>query len=256
MTREFNQQIRAGGVFINLPVLNEREIILRLLTDITEVLRQVPHTICIVDDGSTDGTVELIEGFNRRHGNVELINNRKQGRGCERGNALRVATLWGLEHTEHQYFVEMDGDYSHDPRELSVGLNMLTEYDVVIGSKYREDSLQTPREPLRKVVSRAATVMLKAMYRIPITDMTNGYRFYTRACARSLSRFETRYASPAYLMEALGLWAHEGRRIGDFATRYYGREKGASKVILSDFIRGFGAMLEIKLRFVRLSRNL
>lgn len=255
MNDKYKDEIRSGGVFVNLPVLNEREIILRLLTDIHQELKEVPHTVCIVDDGSTDGTIDLIEDFARQHGGVKLIRNKKEGRGCKRGNALRVATLWGLEHTEHQHFVEMDGDYSHDPRELKIGLNMLTDHDVVIGSKYRESSLQTAREPLRKVVSKAATVMLKAMYQIPISDLTNGYRFYTRECARALSRFNTRYSSPAYLMEALSLWDHEGYRIGDFATSYHGREMGTSKVIFTDFIRGFLSMIEIKLRFTYLSRR-
>ena len=56
-------------------------------------------------------------------------------------------------------------------------------------------------------------------------------------------------------MEALSLWDHEGYRIGDFATSYHGREMGTSKVIFTDFIRGFLSMIEIKLRFTYLSRR-
>src|SRR5215213_9442883 len=109
----------AKRVFISLPVLNEAENILPLLDGIDKSLGGQPYLVCVIDDGSRDGTVELL-----RHRQADaadtlhVIYRTKSRRGSQRGGALLAGLEWGLKHTDCDVFVEMDGDLSHRPEEL------------------------------------------------------------------------------------------------------------------------------------------
>src|SRR5579872_5247570 len=114
--------ILENGVFILLPVLNEAANIASLLDRIETALNGVPLTVGILDDGSTDGTIEYVRKRMQRPGhNLHLICRKKILRASQRGGALRTLMIWGLEHTAHEIFVEMDGDLSHRPEELRSG---------------------------------------------------------------------------------------------------------------------------------------
>ena len=83
-----------GGVFIILPVLNEIANICRLLDQIEAQLASVPFKVGIVDDGSTDGTLEYLGHRMQRSGNhLHLIRRKKTIRASQRGSALRVLML-------------------------------------------------------------------------------------------------------------------------------------------------------------------
>ena len=137
-----------GGVFIILPVLNEIANIRPLLDQIGVQLEGVPFTVGIVDDGSTDGTLEYLrDRIERPDPHLHLICRKKTLRASQRGSALRVLMLWGLENTRHDIFIEMDGDLSHRPEELPDGIGLIArrECDVAIASKYVGGSAVTNR---------------------------------------------------------------------------------------------------------------
>src|SRR5947209_6881015 len=116
------------SVFVLLPVLNEIANIELLLDRIELGLTGAPFTIGILDDGSKDGTVEYIrERMRRRDSHLHLICRKKTRRASQRGSALRLLMLWGLENTSHSVFIEMDGDLSHRPEELPDGIRFITE---------------------------------------------------------------------------------------------------------------------------------
>lgn len=127
------------NVLILLPVLNERDNIAELLDRIDDNLAGTHYTVCVVDDGSRDGTVEYLETrMSRPDHHLHLIRRVKKSHGSKRGGALHESLLWGLENTDHEIFVEIDGDLSHRPEELPAGIAMITRqgYDVAIASKY------------------------------------------------------------------------------------------------------------------------
>src|SRR5579863_10421413 len=113
-------------VCVLLPVLNEANNIGPLLTRIESALSGQDYAICIVDDGSRDGTIEYIRHLMQADGQrLHLIERTKTMRGSQRGSALFAAMIWALDSTECRYMVEMDGDLSHRPEELCEGLMLL-----------------------------------------------------------------------------------------------------------------------------------
>ena len=215
-------------------------------------MRLAPHTVCIVDDGSRDGTAEYVEErMGRPDHHLHLIRRVKTIHGSQRGSALHGALLWGLENTGCEIFVEMDGDLSHRPEELPEGIGLLErgECDLAIASKYVAGSRVTNRPWGRLAVSRVCSLAVGAVIAPRVRDYSNGYRFYTRALAEAVAAHEIRYASPIYLTEVLALWLAGGSRIREFSTTYIGRNEGVSKLRFVDLFKASLAVFEVSLRY-------
>jgi dolichol-phosphate mannosyltransferase len=242
--------MNSSGVFVILPVLNEIANIGPLLDMVESVLNGRPYTIGILDDGSRDGTVEYIrERMQRPDNHLHLICRQKIHRASQRGSALRILMLWGLDNTNHGIFIEMDGDLSHRPEELNDGIGLLDDYDVAIASKYVEGSVVTNRPFGRLMVSKVCSYAVRTLISRRIKDYSNGYRFYTRAAAQLAASHAYRYGSPIYLSEILSLWMRHGLRIREFKSTYIGRNEGISKLRIADLVKAAIAVFEISLRY-------
>jgi dolichol-phosphate mannosyltransferase len=232
--------------------LNERLNLPELLDRIQVALGGVPHTICIVDDGSADGTVEYLEERMRQPGlNIHLMRRVKKAHGSQRGSALYESLLWGLAETVHGVFVEIDGDLSHRPEELPDGIGRIVrgECDVAIASKYLPGSQVTNRPWGRLMVSRVCSLAVGCVITPRVRDYSNGYRFYTRAAAQLVADHRIRYASPIYLSEVLALWLSRGLRIQEFPTVYIGRFEGVSNLRMVDLVKAAVAIFEVSMRY-------
>jgi dolichol-phosphate mannosyltransferase len=239
-------------VFILLPVLNEAANIAPLLDRIELSLKGIPFTVGILDDGSTDGTIEYVRKRMERPGHgLHLICRKKTLRASQRGGALRTLMLWGLEYTTHDIFVEMDGDLSHRPEELRAGVEMLTQdrCDIAIASKYIPGSAVINRPWGRLMVSKVCSYAVRSLLSTKVKDYSNGYRFYTRAAAQLAANHAYRYGSPIYLSEILALWMHFGLRVGEFNTVYVGRNEGVSKLRMADLVKAAIGIFEIASRY-------
>jgi dolichol-phosphate mannosyltransferase len=240
------------GVLILLPVLNERQNIEELLDRIDSALSGSSYTVCIVDDGSRDGTAEYIEARMQRPGNpIHLIKRVKKQHGSQRGGALYDALRWGLAGTTHEIFVEMDGDLSHRPEELAAGIKMIAGggCDVAIASKYVTGSRVVNRPWARRMVSWICGLAVRAVISPRIRDYSNGYRFYSRKAAQFVASRAIRYTSPIYLTEVMALWLREGLRTGEFVTTYVGRNEGISKLRIIDLVKAAIAIFEVSVRY-------
>ena len=238
---------------ISMPVLNEQHGIGQLLTEIAAALHGVRYTICIVDDGSTDGTLEVVEEFIRRGDRIKLIRRVRDRYGCQRGAASRAALEWLVANTTDTVFVEMDADGAQRPEELVRGARQVAilGYDVAIASKYVYGSRVIGRTFARRLISWVYSWVARQLFDRRIRDYSNCYRFYTRRAAECLLRFKPRYASPVYLLEILVTLMANKFTIIELPTVYVERESGRSKVTFVDLIKGFLGTLDIALRFYR-----
>jgi len=242
------------SVFLLIPVLNEIANIGSLLDRIETALGGVPFTVGILDDGSTDGTIEYVRNrttsTSASHG-LHLICRKKTLHGCQRGAALRTLMEWGLENTSHGIFVEMDGDLSHRPEELPDGIRLIREghCDVAIASKYLPGSAVINRPWGRRMVSKVCSYAVRTLMNPRVRDYSNGYRFYTRAAARLAADHPYHYGSPIYLSEVLAVWMRNGLRIEEFQSVYVGRNEGLSKLRIIDLVKAAIAVFEIAGRY-------
>ena len=249
----FSSPRHAAGahVLIIIPILNEVDNVIPLLDGIRRELADLPHVVCLVDDGSTDGTLDKVRAAMALSANIYLLQRKKISRGCRRGGALKAGLEWGLENTPCTVFVEMDGDLSHRAEELPTGITLIDEgdCDVAVASKYVRGSGVTNRPLTRRLVSRIASLAVSTLIAPRIRDYSNGYRFYNRAAAELLQRYRIKYDNPIYLTETLGIWLKYGMRVIEFPSVYIGRNEGISKLRWSDLLEASLVSFEIAWRY-------
>ncbi len=250
------QEARAGRkaeLWITVPTLNEAENVTPLLERIQREMNGFAHSVCIVDDGSRDGTVERIRDFVRARSldNIHILQREKKHLGSQRGAAVTAGLRLGLEQSRADVFVEMDADLSHAPEELKAGIEAIRSggYNVAIASKYLPASRVVNRPFSRRVLSFLANGLVRTLISRNVRDYSNGFRFYDRASVEAICAHRLRYGSPIYLSEVLAVLLARRARVLELPTTYLGRGEGLSKLRWTDLLKAGIAVLDIAARF-------
>jgi dolichol-phosphate mannosyltransferase len=203
-----------------LPVYNEAAHVAGVLD---EVLRHTADVL-VVDDGSTDGTAELLAG--RR--DIRVVRHaRNSGYGSALATAFRetLAGPWdGL--------VTIDCDGQHQPRLIPEFIAAAASADIVSGSRYRKHFPGDSRPPAaRRRINMEVTAEINARLGLDLTDAFCGFKAYTRRALAALHVTETGYAMP------LEVWvqaAAAGLRIVELPV----------PLVYLDLARSFGGALD------------
>lgn len=171
-----------------VPTLNEAGNIDQLLTALTDALRGTPYEyeIVVVDDGSTDGTVERVRDWTKRDARVRLFS-RTGGRG------LAGAVLYGWSQSRANLLGVIDADLQHPPELLPELLKQTEHADIAIASRYARNQGTKGWNPLRAAVSRLSTLAaspLLSKKNLQVTDPMSGFFVIRRRCIEGLA-FQT-----------------------------------------------------------------
>ena len=162
------------SVSVVIPAYNENEMILKTIKECETSLKGIDHEIIIVDDGSLDGTYELVQEFARGHSNVRIINY-----GCNQGKGY--ALRYGFRHTRGDIVAFIDADMNIHPRQILTFIKEMerTNADVVVGSKRHPDSrINYPIN--RKIFSEIYYRFVKILFGIKVKDTQVGLKIYKR----------------------------------------------------------------------------
>lgn len=160
-------------VLVVLPTYNE---ILNIETMLRTLRTVVPTAdVLVVDDASPDGTADKANELSGELGQVQVLS-RPAKSGL--GGAYRAGFTWGLERG-YDHFVEIDCDFSHDPRDLVELLKAAERFDVVIGSRYVAGGTIPKWSLLRRLLSRGGNRYASVMLGLGVADSTAGYRVYS-----------------------------------------------------------------------------
>ena len=176
----------AQRVVIVIPTYNEAENIGLIVPAIHEV--DPAADILVVDDNSPDGTGKIVEGMAAADPRVHLLSRRgKEGL----GRAYVAGFGWCLEHG-YDVIVQMDCDFSHQPRYLPSLLAALQDADVVIGSRYVKGG-ETESWPLkRKILSMGGNLYARTILGMKVIDLSGSFRLRSTASYPSWYGFEHR----------------------------------------------------------------
>ena len=171
-----------------VPTLNEAGNIDKLLTALIDALSetQYEYEIVVVDDGSTDGTVERVRDWTERDSRVRLIS-----RAGERG--LAGAVLCGWSQSRANLLGVIDADLQHPPELLPRLLEAAERSDIAIASRYALHHGTKGWNPLRAAVSRLSTFVaapLISKKNLRVTDPMSGFFVVRRRCIEGLT-FQT-----------------------------------------------------------------
>jgi len=202
-----------------IPVYNEARHVRQVLGEV----RRYASDILVVNDGSTDGTADLLAA-ERGVRRVDHPANRGYGA------ALITAFDFALRH-DYDVLVTMDCDGQHEPSRIPVLLEAIHDCDIVSGSRYLRDFRQdTPAPTDRRFINATITREVNARYGLDLTDAFCGFKAYRREALAALNITERGWGMP------LQLWvqaARQGLRV---------KEIGVPRLYL-DPNRAFGGVM-------------
>lgn len=210
-----------------IPTYNEANNISEL---IRRVLEQDEHIdLLIIDDGSPDGTANLVKEAQKMHEDrIHLIERSgKQGLGTAYVRGFKFA----LEH-EYSFICEMDADFSHDPSDLPKLINKVKtgEADVAIGSRYA-NGISIVNWPLsRLILSYSANLYARFITGLPILDTTAGFKCIRRKVLETISVDNIRSNGYAFQIELHFRAWQAGFTLKEVAIIFKEREEGVSKM--------------------------
>jgi apolipoprotein N-acyltransferase len=182
--------------------------------------------LLVVDDGSPDGTAEVVRELADGDPRVRLLQrDRKEGLAAAYAAGFRVALDEG-----YDVVVEMDADLSHQPEELPRLLEAIRDHDLAIGSRYVPGGSVTNWGRLRLWLSRGGNAYTRAMLGLPIRDATSGFRAFRRELLSEL--LESGIHSDGYGFQielAYRAW-QRGALVGEVPITFREREHGHSKI--------------------------
>jgi dolichol-phosphate mannosyltransferase len=172
-------QPRNSHIIVVLPAYNEEANIGNLLRRIFESLtdERMGFSIIVVDDGSSDRTQHILEEYGRDFPITVHRHEENQGLGATIRDGLREAAAVA---SERDIVITMDADESHTPGLMIRMIRMIREgYDVVIASRYQRGSRVFGLSLKRRILSRAASLLMRVLFPTPgVSDYTCGYRAY------------------------------------------------------------------------------
>lgn len=215
----------AERALVIVPTYNERENIARL---IQAVLSQDPRLeVLVVDDGSPDGTGDIVEGIGSSNARVHLLRRpRKMGL----GTAYIAGFKWSLDRS-YDYTFEMDADFSHDPAHLPQFLREIQTADLVLGSRYRDGKVTVVNWPInRLLLSYFANVYARIVTGLPVWDATGGFKCYRRSVLESIDLSRVRSNGYAFQIEMSFRAWKKNFRIVEMPIVFVDRTEGTSKM--------------------------
>ncbi|HSA84256.1 MAG TPA: glycosyltransferase [Patescibacteria group bacterium] len=233
-------------IVIVLPTFNESQNLRILLENIKKEVRTA--YIIIVDD-SYPKESHKIKKIASDFQHVEIITReRKLGRGSAVLDGFRHA----LQNKQFRYFVEMDTDLAHDPKELIQFYERIRKggMDLVIGSRYLNASKIVDWPLRRLVMSKIINFFLNLWLGLNLHDYTNGYRMYTRRAVAYLVKTGLREKNFIALSESAYLLKKQGMRIMEIPITFTDRKHGISSVGSRELFQSLLGAFRIKLRSI------
>lgn len=211
-----------------IPIYNEVDNLTHLLDQVTEVLELVPYSyeIVCVDDGSCDGSTELLQRLATARPELRAILFR-------RNYGQTAAMAAGFEYARGQVIVTLDGDLQNDPRDIPALLEKLAEgYDLVSGwRKQRQDAALT-----RLLPSKIANKLIGKVTGVRLHDYGCSLKAYRSELVADMNL----YGELHRFLPALAFI--EGARITELPVRHHPRRYGQSKYGLG---RTFRVMMDL-----------
>jgi dolichyl-phosphate beta-glucosyltransferase len=171
------------SITVIIPAHNEEHRLLKSIERVIEYCnsQQWDYELVIVEDGSTDGTVELIQDLIPKYSRLKLITNKQR---LGKGKAIKH----GVFAAEKKYVGYIDADLSADPSELSRLLLFIDKFDIVIGSRILRGELPPIRRPfMRSFLSHCYCRLFRAMFRsVPVYDPQCGLKLFKSDVANTL----------------------------------------------------------------------
>ncbi len=235
----------AGRVLIGVCTLNEAGNIGPLISSLRASLPAAD--ILIVDDNSSDGTIAIVSELAKQDSAI-ILNVRRNQRGL--GTAIRHAMEFAIDH-EYEYFLNLDGDFSHDPNQLPALLHraqQTPQVDVVVGSRYVPGGTIVGWPLRRRIMSRMVNQFARVFLRLSVADCSGSMRCYRVASLKKMGLRALTSSGYSVLEELLVQLQRHGSTFAEVPITFTERQQGASKLTIRETLRAAWSMVLLSVR--------
>jgi len=241
-TSQMDKNLHRAIVIV--PTYNEKENIQQL---IKEILTQKSWLeVLVVDDNSPDGTGRIVDELSSIEPRVHVIHHPgKLGLGTAYIAGFKHALRDGFE-----YILTMDGDFSHDPKYLPRLVELMKNADVAIGSRYVPEGGTKNWGWYRKLLSKGANAVARAILGMKAHDCTAGFRCYKNTVLQNLDLdgiFSTGYS---FLVETLYRCQERNFSISELPIIFVDRRFGYTKISKKEIFKGIYTVFRLKFRAI------
>ena len=232
------------NISIIIPTYKEKENIFKLTKKILSLYPKV--TIFIIDDTEN---LNLKNRFKSKRIKYFLRKNKKG-----RGSAVLYGLKKSLKNSTSKIFIEMDADFSHDPKELKSKILFFKKrnLDLLISSRYLKKSKIMNWSFQRLLFSKLSNLLARALLNVGVTDYTNGYRVYSRRSAKLITKKCGKIGDGfIVLSEILLMIKLNNFKIHEVPTIFVNRKRGQSSVNFKLIIQSLIGL--IKLYFIKIN---
>jgi dolichol-phosphate mannosyltransferase len=216
-------------VWVVIPTYNEAANIEGIVrAAVAELERVAPgrHRVLIVDDNSPDGTGEKADRLAESLDRVEVLHRpAKTGLGHAYLAGFDLALRGGAE-----LVIEMDADFSHDPRYLEPLINAAEDADLVLGSRYVAGGGVENWGLLRRLISRGGGLYARVILGVPIHDLTGGFKCIHRRVLEAIQLETVRAEGYVFQIEVTYRALLAGFRVTEVPIVFRDRSVGSSKM--------------------------
>ncbi|MDF2569268.1 MAG: undecaprenyl-phosphate mannosyltransferase [Sporomusa sp.] len=214
-----------------IPTYNEKDNIGHLLS---LVYRYVPDThVLVVDDGSPDGTGDLIEKLMTTQYQDKLFILKRSGK-LGLGTAYVAGFKWALER-DYELIFEMDADFSHNPKYLPQFIKAIPSCDLVLGSRYVVGGGVTNWSFARRLISLGGSLYSRIILNIPFHDLTGGFKCFRRKVLETIDLDNIKSNGYSFQIEMTYRTFLLGFKIKEVPIVFEERLEGQSKMSPSIF---------------------
>jgi dolichol-phosphate mannosyltransferase len=213
-------------VWVVLPTYNEIDNLEPVVAAILDALPQ--GQILVVDDGSPDGTGRLADTLAAHEPRVHVLHRTmKEGLGA----AYQAGFRWVLDRPDTAAVVQMDADFSHDPRDLRRLLApLMGDADLAVGTRYIRGGGTVGWPWYRQLISRGGNTFARTVLLLRYRDLTGGFKAWRRELLESIRLREVQAHGYGFQIETTW-WAHRrGARIVQVPIVFRERQAGSSKM--------------------------
>jgi dolichol-phosphate mannosyltransferase len=227
-----------------IPTYNELENIQKIIAKVFSLIGG--FHILVVDDGSPDGTADIVKSLQARYDGKLHIEERKGKLGL--GTAYIHGFKWGLARN-YNYLFEMDADFSHNPDDLIKLYNAceIDGGDVAIGSRYKT-GVNVVNWPMGRVLmSYYASVYVRFITGMPFRDSTAGFKCYKAKVLNKIDLNKIRFKGYAFQIEMKFRAWKLGFDVVEVPIIFTDRLEGTSKMSGGIFKEAFFGVIYLRL---------
>ena len=211
---------------IIIPTYNENENIIPLIRELFGVM-PADTRILVVDDGSPDGTAELVRRFMQSEPRVALATRPKK---LGMGSAYQMAFRKVLDEGRDDLIVTIDADFSHSPKYVPEFVRAAEQYDLVVGSRYISGGGIENWELWRRLLSWGGNLYVRAITGLPIRDCTAGFSCMRCDFLKKVPFESVQPSGYAWWFTLRMMLFRRGARIKEIPIVFIERRLGQSKI--------------------------